>query len=282
MPAANLPATRDEDIETFRRDGIVCLRGVFSAEWVDELRALVEEDIQTPSGMVKNINAEGATGFFFGDTFVCHHNVGFQRAVFDSPAAGVMAALFGARKVNLLFDQILVKEPRTSTPTVWHQDITYWPVTGDQVATLWLALDKVTRDTGAVEYIRGSHLWGQRYLAVSFDPDQTYEEDLPEVPDIESAREDYDIVCFELEPGDCTIHDARLLHGAPPNASPSVRRRAYIQRWTGDDVTYNPRPNLQRMLRDPGIAPGAPLDSDLFPLVYRTEASRSGANSSLK
>jgi hypothetical protein len=39
-----------------------------------------------------------------------------------------MASLFGTSKVNLLFDQILVNEPGTSIPTVWHQGITHWPV----------------------------------------------------------------------------------------------------------------------------------------------------------
>jgi len=112
-------------------------------------------------------------------------------------------------------------------------------------------------------------LWQQRFLAVSFDPSQIYKEALPQVPDIESSRSDYDIVSFDLEPGDCTIHDARLLHGAPPNNSATARRRAYIQRWAGDDVTYNPRPDLQRMLRDPGIEPGAQLDCDLFPVVWQ-------------
>ena len=29
---------------------------------------------------------------------------------------------------------------------------------------------------------------------------------------------------------------------------------------------------LQRMLREPGIPPGAPLDSDLFPVVWRAPA----------
>jgi hypothetical protein len=46
-----------------------------------------------------------------------------------------------------------------------------------------------------------------------------------------------------------------------------MKRRAYIVRWMGEDVRYNPRPNLQPMLRDPGIAPGAPLDCELFPVV---------------
>jgi ectoine hydroxylase-related dioxygenase (phytanoyl-CoA dioxygenase family) len=273
MPVTPIRPISADEIATFQDDGIVCLRGLFDADWVRELQGLVDQDMQSPSDMVKNINAEGATGFFFGDTFVCHHLHGFRRAVFDSPAPRVMAALFRSAKVNLLFDQILVKEPRTSTPTLWHQDITYWPVAGEQVATLWLALDRVTRETGAVEYVRGSHLWKQRYLAVSFDPAQTYEEELPAVPDIEAARADYDIVSFDLQPGDCTVHDARLLHGAPPNASATARRRAYIQRWTGDDVTYNPRPNLQRMLRDPGIASGAVLDSELFPVVWQAAAN---------
>lgn len=262
----SLRITSDQ-IDAFRRDGIVCLRGIFSPAWVDELRALVEEDIQNPSGMVKNINAEGATGFFFGDTFVCHHNAGFKRAVFNSPAAGVMAGLFGARKVNLLFDQILVKEPGSTTRTMWHHDHTYWPVAGDQVCTLWIALDPVTAENGAVEYIRGSHKWGQRFKAQSFTGDDRYKEDLPEMPDIDSMRDQLDVLQFEMAPGDCTIHHGLLVHGAPGNET-GGRRRAYVARWCGDDVTYNPRPNIQQMLRDPDIAPGGPLDCDLFPVVW--------------
>ena len=86
--------------------------------------------------------------------------------------------------------------------------------------------------------------------------------------DIEANRDDYDIVWFDLEPGDCTVHHALTVHGAPGNASNSFRRRAYVTRWTGDDVTYNPRPNLMKILRDPGIAAGDPLDCDLFPVIW--------------
>ena len=122
-----------EEIEAYQTDGIVCLRGLFDSDWVDFLRARVEEDIADPSGMVKNINAEGATGEFFGDTFVCHHNTGFMKAVFDSPGAAIAGGCMGADKVNLIFDQILVKEPGTTTPTIWHHDATYWPVAGQQI-----------------------------------------------------------------------------------------------------------------------------------------------------
>lgn len=259
----------ESEVDTFKRDGIVCLRGLFDRDWVDLLRQLVEADIARPSTMVKNVDQAGSTGKFFGDTFVRQHLPGFDRFVFGSPAAEIAATMMGTGKVNLIFDQILAKEPGASTPTLWHQDTPYWPVAGRMIATLWLALDPVTLDTGAVEYVKGSHRDGIRYQAVSFDPNEIYTENLPPVPDIAAARAQYDIVSFDMAPGDCTMHDGLTVHGAPGNRSPATRRRAYLTRWAGDDVTYNPRPNLQRMLRDPGIEPGAPLDSDLFPVVYK-------------
>lgn len=262
------PITQDE-ISTFQRDGVVCLRGLFDAAWVDYLRDQVEADMASPSTMTKNVNAKGATGRFFGDTFVSHHIEGFRKAAFDSPLAEAAGTVLRSRKANLIFDQILVKEPNTSTRTLWHHDATYWPVAGDRIATAWLALDEATAETGVMEFVAGSHQWGQRFLAVSFNPDQKYEEALPPVPDIEAERANHQIISYDLAPGDCTIHHGLTLHSAPGNTSTTARRRAYLTRWGGDGVTYNPRPNLQRMLRDPGIEPGAPLDCELFPVVWR-------------
>ncbi|MEO1194093.1 MAG: phytanoyl-CoA dioxygenase family protein [Pseudomonadota bacterium] len=266
-----------EEIETFERDGVVCLRSLFDPAWVTRLQELIEEDIAKPSPMRKEVNEEGGSGEFFADTFVNHHVTGFNEVIQGSPLAEIAGTLLQASKINLIFDQILVKEPKTSTRTVWHHDATYWPVAGDAIATLWLALDPATQATGAMEFVAGSHRWGQRFKAVSFDPSQTYMEDLPPVPDIEAARGDYRIISYDLEPGDCTLHHGLLLHAAPGNATDHSRRRAYLTRWAGDGVTYNPRPNLQQMLRDPGIPPGAPLDCDLFPVVWERDRESVGA-----
>ena len=255
--------------ETYRRDGIVCLRGMFDASWVERLREAIEADKAQPSRMAKNVNEDGGTGDFFSDTFVWRAQKGFLDTVMNGPGAAIAGGVMGASKVNLIFDQILVKEPGTSTRTLWHHDGTYWPVAGDMIATLWVALDDVGPETGAVEYIKGSHRWGQRFKAVSFDPRQQYEEDLPPVPDIDAERDRYEFAQFEMAPGDVTLHHALTVHGAPGNTSNDRRRRAYVQRWAGEDVTYNPRPNLQRMLEDPGLEPGASLDSALFPVVWR-------------
>ena len=266
----NRPITQEE-IETYQQDGVVCLRKFFDPDWIEHLRKMVDEDMKTPSPMCKNVDNDKEHGGFFFDTFLSHHLDGFDKAVRESPGAEIAGRLMQSNKVNLLFDQLLIKDPGATTRTVWHHDATYWPVAGDQISTMWLALDPVTHETGAVEYIKGSHLWGQRYLAVSFNPEEKYEENLPKVPNIEASRSDYDIIWFDLEPGDCTVHHALTVHGAPGNASQSMRRRAYVTRWTGDDVIYNPRPNLMKILYDPGIECGAPLDSKLFPVIWRSD-----------
>ena len=44
---------------------------------------------------------------------------------------------------------------------------------------------------------------------MSFNPEEAYETELPPVPEIEGRREDYEILQFELQPGDCTVHHVR-------------------------------------------------------------------------
>lgn len=261
----------EEEIRTYQEDGIVCLRQLFDAKTVAMLRGVVDRDMKNPGPMALDATRDGE-GRFFGNTFVWQHYPELKEFVFESPAADIASAILQSPKVNIIFDQFLVKEPGTSTPTLWHHDQTYWPVAGDQVCTLWLALDPVTNESGAVEYVCGSHRWGKRFKAVSFKDEDLYKENLPPVPDIEELRDKHKMVQFELEPGDCTIHHGLTVHGAPGNSTLSQKRRAYIIRWAGEDVTYYPRPNLQPMLYDPEIAVGEPIDCSLFPIVRNISA----------
>jgi ectoine hydroxylase-related dioxygenase (phytanoyl-CoA dioxygenase family) len=91
---------------------------------------------------------------------------------------------------------------------------------------------------------------------------------LPPVPDIDAMRDELQIVQFELQPGDCTVHHGLLVHGAPGNTRLDRRRRANVTRWAGDDAVYRPRGGLQDMPADPGIAPDGPIDCDLWPRVW--------------
>jgi ectoine hydroxylase-related dioxygenase (phytanoyl-CoA dioxygenase family) len=266
-------AVTADEIRAYREDGIVVLRQLFDAQWVEHLRPLVDQDMARPGPLHLELDKEEQAGRFFFDTFLWPRIPGFATFVHGSPAGAVVGALMGASKVNVFFDQLLVKEPGTGERTPWHHDLPYWPIDGDQVCTLWLALDEVTPDSGAVEYLRGSHRWGERYHPPAFAGDGRYRTGLPPVPDFEARRDELDIVQFEMQPGDCTVHHGLLVHGAPGNRRSDRRRRAYVTRWAGDDVVYAPRPNIMPILRDPEIPAGGPLDCDLWPVVWRADAA---------
>lgn len=261
-----------EEIETYQRDGVVLLEGLFDTAWVAQLRELADWDMRTPGKMQHELAKAGDPGRFYTNTFLWPRHDGFKQFVFESPAAAIAGALMRSNRINIFFDQFLIKEPNTRERTRWHHDLTYWPVNGAQVCTLWLALDVVTRDNGAVEYVKGSHRWGKRFKAEAFLGEGRYKEDLPPVPDIEAMRGELEFVQYELQPGDCTVHHALTVHGAPGNTRADRRRRAYVTRWAGDDAVYYPRPNIQPMLWDPDIPAGGPLDCDLWPRVWSRAA----------
>ncbi|MBA3590304.1 phytanoyl-CoA dioxygenase family protein [Methylibium sp.] len=269
MNSKPLRSITEKEVCTFEDDGVVVLREMFDPEWIEQLRLWADEDMAAPGQLHQNLTHEGKPGRFFFDTFMWTYHEGFKRFVHESPAAEIAGSILRAKKINIFFDQLLIKEPGTAERTPWHHDMPYWPVRGNDICTLWLALDQVTNDNGAVEYIKGSHKWGVAYKPPAFAGDDRYKIDLPEVPDIESERDKHEFLQFELNPGDCTVHHGLLVHGAPGNSQADRRRRAVVSRWAGDDAVYHPQPNIQKMMWDPDITPGGPLDSDLWPVIWR-------------
>ena len=103
----------------------------------------------------------------------------------------------------------------------------------------------------------------------SFSGHTKFDEDLPPVPDIEAERDRHEMIQHALEPGDCTVHHGLLVHHAPGNSATDRRRRAYVTRWTGDDARFHPHDGVQHMPPLPDIPAGGPLDSDLWPVIWR-------------
>ncbi len=268
------------DLEAFERDGAICLRGVFDQDWVERMRGAVDRLKAEPGPMRQKFRPDDP-GEFFSDKFMWTHDPDFRDYVMRSPAAELAGRLMGSAKVNVFFDQLLVKEPRTPAPSPWHQDLNFWPFTGRQVCTLWMPLDVADHDSGVLEFVRGSHLWKERPFSRELvfanddkQPQDVAGDDIPEtddpqaLPDIEADRDAYEIVSWDVEPGDVLAFTALTLHAAPGNAS-DRRRRALATRWTGDDIRYAVKRKLATLLRDPGLVPGDAMVCELFPVVWR-------------
>jgi ectoine hydroxylase-related dioxygenase (phytanoyl-CoA dioxygenase family) len=255
-------------IADFQRDGAVVLRGVF-ADWVESLRAGVERNMAEPGADVRIYHAPDGSGLFFGDYCNWDRIPEYRAFVFDSPAARIAADLMGSRTARLFHEHVLVKEAGTDVPTPWHHDQPYYSVDGNQNVSLWLALDAVGRET-AVEFVAGSHQWGRWFRPERFNRTALYDDDgLQPVPDIDGNRDNFTILGWALEPGDCVAFHFLTLHGAPGNRSGSLRRRGFSTRWIGDDARFAVRKGTTSPpFRGIKLKHGQPMDAPEFPLVY--------------
>jgi ectoine hydroxylase-related dioxygenase (phytanoyl-CoA dioxygenase family) len=267
LPSRPLRPTTDDERETYLRDGVVRLRAVFPEEWLSFLGEAVDEAMASPGPNAEEYTASGGRGRFFGDLELFERLPKFRRFALESPAAEIAGTILGAKQVNFFYDQLLVKEPGTRERTPWHQDQPYWAVSGFQVCSLWLSLDPVPEEVG-VEYVLGSHRW-PAYSPYHFRDGTPYRDTgLPPLPDIEAERERFPIARFSMEPSDCLVFQAMIVHGSPGNSSP-YRRRALATRWTGDDARYSRRSGEVAIpTKDPGLADGDRLDSERFPCVW--------------
>ena len=102
----------------------------------------------------------------------------------------------------------------------------------DGIVTLWLSLDGSDLENGCMGVVPGSHANGfSSYAEVENDN---------AIFDTEIATEvkEEDVVWFELEKGQYSLHDARIIHGANANTS-NRRRTGYTMRYFSTDMNLN-------------------------------------------
>jgi ectoine hydroxylase-related dioxygenase (phytanoyl-CoA dioxygenase family) len=137
------PLITQADIESFKNDGVILVKGLF-ADYVEDLRQGLEYNMQNPGPYAaENLNAS-ENGRFFDDYCNWQRVPEFENTVRQSPAAAVAADLMSSNRVQMFHDHILIKEPGTSKPTPWHQDSPYYFVNGVQNVSFWSPLDPVT------------------------------------------------------------------------------------------------------------------------------------------
>jgi ectoine hydroxylase-related dioxygenase (phytanoyl-CoA dioxygenase family) len=145
-------------------------------------------------------------------------------------------------------------------------------VDGEQVCSVWLPLVPVPRSVSP-EFVAGSHRWGKTFAPRKFVDHRPYEGSLSAfetVPDIDARRTEYEILAWDLEPGDAIVFHMKTLHGAPGTAEHRFRRRAFSTRWLGDDAVFATRPfPTSPPFPGLGLKPGEPMEHELFPVVYR-------------
>lgn len=259
----------ESDIERFQADGAIVLRGIFK-DWVEPLRAGIAQNMDAPGPYERTVKPADGTPWFFQDYCNWQRIAEYRAFVMESPAAQIAARLMRSQTARFFHEHVLVKPPGTSVVTPWHHDQPYYCVAGAQNVSFWAPLDPVPRDV-VMECIAGSHRWGKSFRPTRFDGTSLYaHDDFEPIPDIAARRTEFDILGWDMQPGDAIAFSFRTVHGAPANRS-SLPRRVFSSRWVGDDAVFADRGGrTSPPFPDLRIKPGEPLDAPEFPLVFRS------------
>jgi len=261
-----------------REDGVVCVRNALDATSLALAQAAFDWSLAHPSPAANRYG--GGEGTFYQDLANPKAPTAYRELLEKSNAADIAAALWGSDDVWFMYEQVFLKEGGENRRTPWHQDSSYLPIDGSQIAVMWISFDPVAKND-SLEFVRGSH-HGTMYDGSRFDPnDDTApiygDGSLPRLPNIEAERSRWDIMSWAVEPGDVIVFHPGVLHGGAATHR-GTRRRTLSLRFFGVDARYALRPGMsgkQRQVDDPeasvfaraaaALSPGDPLRHPGFP-----------------
>lgn len=278
-----MTAHRQAALARYVEDGVVCLRSVFDAHWLDVVGRAIDEGRANPGAFYVDYSAETRPRTYETDFWVWPENRWMREFIFDSPAAALAGQLMDTDSVMLVTDNWLVREAGAVNRAPWHHDGPYFDLDG-RWCVLWLGLEPIAADEGVV-FLKGSHRWGRRFMPLSFTgsgPKADLVAPYEPTPEFGAELDQHEVLSFDLEPGDCLVFDAWTVHGAPDSRpAPSTVRRLTM-RFADGEAVYSPRGPWTLEMTDHlegryGLVPGRPLACDLLPVLWRSPHRRGAA-----
>ncbi len=141
--------------------------------------------------------------------------------------------------IGLWSSHFISKDAYSGRATPWHEDSAFWEgrlSEYDKIVTVWLAIDPSNRSNGCMRVIPGTHNNG---FSQYKDADATRNTFNSQITEVDESKAVY----FELEPGECSLHDSRIIHGAEANTSPN-RRCGYTMRYFATSARVIPEKNV--------------------------------------
>jgi hypothetical protein len=263
-----------DEVSSYRQQGWVIPRWRLPAEHVARLAAALETLLRDNPGVrpeklvsahVEGDVRQGANRDGANSEGVKGHS-DFLALARDPEIVDLVSGVIGD-DVILWGCHVFCKPAGDGYPTPWHQDGHYWPIRPLANCTVWVALEPSTVANGCLRVIPGSHRARQLHPHLHEDrKDLTLNQRLADGTFDEATAVD-----LELEPGQMSLHDVYMIHGAAANTS--------AHRRTGVALRYMPATSVfERDLRPVDGQSGVPVDFARRPLWLVKGVDRSGRN----
>lgn len=242
----------EQERQRYAQEGWVVPRYQLDRHHVRDLQAALDALIRDNPGVrpeklvsahIEGDNREGVRG--------SRH---FLELAMHPPIVDLVQDLIGP-DIVLWGCHVFCKPPLEGFETPWHQDGHYWPIRPLATCTVWVALEPSTRDNGCLRVIPGSHRDRQLHPHLHEDRDDlTLQQRMADGIFTEDQAVD-----IELAPGQMSMHDVYMIHGAKANTSD--------QRRTGVALRYMPASShFDRSLKPVDGKTGVPVSFATRPL----------------
>ena len=271
------------EVETYHRDGVLKLSGMFDKDWIEILNKGLDNNIETPTKRSRIWYKDTSGRSMFYDHTAWQGIEEYRKFIFNSPAAQICGRLTGSTAINFFFDSVFVRSTGTQFETPWHQDEPYWSVEGYDACSIWMPLVPVKRKS-SLSFVPGSHRLKTVFKQYNFgdlnpvrkkNVDQVDFSDIAEqeFPDINADPEHFGVVSWDVEPGDCVVFNGRTMHGGSGKLDGDCDLRVFTTKWVGDDVRIKFRdcgmdPDHSSDMIEKGLKSGDRPDTDLYPRVW--------------
>jgi ectoine hydroxylase-related dioxygenase (phytanoyl-CoA dioxygenase family) len=254
-----------EQIDSYRKNGHVLLRGVCPPGEIAKYHAIIRDAVRKLNPETRKLEDRDTYGKAFLQTMnLWESEEAVHPFTLSKRFAGIAADLMGVDGVRLYHDQALYKEGGGGH-TPWHQDQHYWPLATDSTITMWMPLIDVSAEMGTMSFASGSHKEGYLGDLEISDESEAWFEQFVKERGYASAQSG------DMKAGDATFHSGWTLHGAPGNTTDTLREVMTIIYYK-DGVLVGPVDNknrqadLDRWL--PEMKTGELAASRLNPVVY--------------
>jgi len=264
-------AITQDHIDTYARDGVVLLRGLLDAEWVERMQAAIARVAADP-GRYGTLGP--SNGAMLSVCYLWRNDPDFRSFVMDSPIAEATGRVIGANHIRMYHDHLFSKPALSPSIMPWHCDETAWPVSGEMAPNIWTAFTPVNEENGRIEYIAGWHRHCvENGLTFGFRPDQAG----GLCPNFEAERDNSDFafrfVTFDMEPGDAVIFHPHTPHFSKGNDSATLARTGLAVRLFGHDVRWRNAPYKAAIPGIEAMPEGELVDgsAEVLPILWRRD-----------
>ena len=150
-----------------------------------------------------------------GDRRKLHVRCPWARDLVEDPRLlDVMESLLGP-DILVYTSTFFIKEPNTDAITAWHQDATFFGLSPYEHVTAWVALSEASIEAGCMEFIPGSHRWGQLAHGQTALPGTIN----AGARSISAPMDTSTAVFAPVKTGQVSLHHTLIAHNSPPNRS---------------------------------------------------------------